>query len=466
MQRFARYVWLVLASFPALLSAQGYGVYELSPCTFGRGGAAVASPCPDASAIFFNPAGLADLKGGHVSAGVTFIKVNGGFTDDAFGQNTSLDDPLIPVPEVYASYQPRPKLGLGLGFFAPYGLQTKWPTDFEGRFAGYNNIIHTYYVQPTAAYQVSKQLSLGVGLDIVHGSVELHQRIDLSTTPVPGFPPGTTFGAFGIPYQTDFADATLTASKTAFGGHFGAIFKVNDRISLGARYLMKVNLNYSGTASFTSVPTNLTIPATITIPGIGTIPAGTPLDGFLASLGLFTAPNGPLQPQTVTATLPNPDMFVAGIAVKPTANLMVLVDYQWTHWGSFQTLTLNFTPTTALNQVLYESYQNTSGIRFGADWTQSQHLNLRAGYLYHQGAAPDQTVTPLLPEGPRNEVSAGLSYKFSPAMSLDLAYQYIRQDDRRGRTIETPNVPPTTALNSGLYTFSASLFGVALAFAF
>jgi long-chain fatty acid transport protein len=144
----------------------------------------------------------------------------------------------------------------------------------------------------------------------------------------------------------------------------------------------------------------------------------------------------------------------------------VLVDYQWTHWSTFQTLTLNFTPTTALNQVLYESYQNTSGIRFGADWTQSQHLNLRAGYLHHQGAAPDQTVTPLLPEGARNEVSAGLSYKFSPAMSLDLAYQYIRQDDRRGRTIETPNVPPTTALNSGLYTFNAHLFGVALAFAF
>jgi long-subunit fatty acid transport protein len=90
----------------------------------------------------------------------------------------------------------------------------------------------------------------------------------------------------------------------------------------------------------------------------------------------------------------------------------------------------------------------------------------RGGYLWHQGAAPPQTVTPLLPEGARNEVTAGFSMKMGKQLTADVAYQYIRQDDRRGRTRETPNLVPTVALNNGLYTFSAHLFGVSLAFTF
>jgi len=50
--------------------------------------------------------------------------------------------------------------------------------------------------------------------------------------------------------------------------------------------------------------------------------------------------------------------------------------------------------------------------------------------------------------------------------TASLAYQYIHQDDRRGRTRDTPNVPPTTALNNGLYTFNGHLFGASLAVAF
>src|SRR6266513_125199 len=184
MQRLARYVWLMTAALPMVLGAQGFGIYEQNTCTMGRGGTAAAAPCADGSAIFFNPAGLAGLKGGHASAGVTLIHVMGGFTDDLFQQTTDLKDPLLVVPQVYVSYGLTPDLGVGIGLFAPYGLETKWPLSFDGRFAGYDNIIKTYYVQPTVAYQVTPWLSLGGGLDIVHGSVELHQRLDLSQTPL------------------------------------------------------------------------------------------------------------------------------------------------------------------------------------------------------------------------------------------------------------------------------------------
>jgi len=475
MQRLSRYAWLIVVACPTVLAAQGFGVYEQNTCSMARGGAAAAAPCADGSAIFFNPAGLAGLKGGHVTLGTTLIKVQGGFTDDLFLHSTDLDDPLLYVPQAYVTYAVTPKVGVGVGLFAPYGLETRWPLSFDGRFSGYDNIIHTFYVQPTAAYQVTPWLKLGGGLDIVHGTVELHQRIDLSQTPliVGGVNYGT-FGQFGIAPGTDFADADLSASKTNVGGHFGAIAKATERLTIGVHYLMKVNLNYAGTGQFTQVLTNIVTPADITIPTSPTpttIPAGTNLDQLigaptsLGGLGVFS-PGGLLAGQAVTASIPNPDMLVAGAAFKATDNVTLLADYQWTHWSTFDTLRLTFSPNILLNQKLSQSYKTTSGFRFGAEWAQSANVTLRGGYLHHGGAAPAQTVTPLLPEGQRNEFSAGASLKLASHLSADLAYLFIRQDDRRGRTRQPGvGVDPLT-LNNGLYTFSAHLFGVSLAFTF
>src|SRR5437899_947395 len=405
MRRSVRYALVLFAGCPALLGAQGFGIYEQGACSMGRAGTGVAAPCSDGSAIFFNPAGLAGLKGGRATIGATLLDVEGGFTDDILQQETRLDDPFLAIPQLYVAYGVTPKLGVGIGLFAPYGLETKWPLSFDGRFSGYDNIIHTFYVQPTVAYQVTPRLKLGGGLDIVHGTVELHQRIDLSQTPliVGGVNYGT-FGQFGIAPGTDFADANLSASKTNVGGHFGAIAQATERLTIGVHYLMKVNLNYAGTGQFTQVPTGIVTPADITIPTSPTpttIPAGTNLDQLigaptsLGGLGVFS-PGGLLAGQAVTASIPNPDMLVAGVAFKATDDVTLLADYQWTNWGTFDTLRLTFSPNPLLNQNLSQSYESTSGFRFGAEWAQSANVTLRGGYLHHGGAAPAQTVTPLL----------------------------------------------------------------------
>ncbi|OLE74188.1 MAG: hypothetical protein AUG74_03785 [Bacteroidetes bacterium 13_1_20CM_4_60_6] len=76
-------------------------------------------------------------------------------------------------------------------------------------------------------------------------------------------------------------------------------------------------------------------------------------------------------------------------------------------------------------------------------------------------------MTPLLPEGNRNEFTAGATVNLSRGLTADLAYQFIRQNDRRGRTREALfNQPATTGLNNGLYNFHAHLFGVSLGYAF
>jgi long-chain fatty acid transport protein len=470
MRRYTLFVLCVLAGLPAALRAQGFGIYELGSCGMGRAGTGVATPCPDGSAIFFNPAGLAGLTGWHVSLGGTMIKAFGTYTKDTTLAKLDLTNPWIPVPHVYLSYGATPKLGVGIGLFAPYGLETRWPLSFDGRFSGFDNIIRNLYIQPTAAYQLSPAVSIGAGLDIVYGHVELNQRLDLSqqVIPVPGLPPGTTFAQFGIAPGTDFASSHLEASQTQVtGAHFGVIVKVNDQLSFGGRYLMKAKIDYTGTATFTQVPTGVIVPVTVTV-GTFTIPAGTSIDALLASppLSVFT---NLLPTQTVTTSITNPEQLVLGVSYKVRSDLTLSGDYQLTFWGKrFTQLPIIFSNPGTPSLVLNTSYNNSSDFRFGAEWVKDAKLKLRAGYLYNTAAAPASTVTPLLPEGPRNEVTAGAGVALAPRWSVDFAYQFIKQDDRRGRTRELSNATTAQllALNNGLYSFSAHLFGASLAYSF
>src|SRR2546426_7229415 len=78
MGRSAGYALFVFAGFPALLGAQGFGIYEQGTCSMGRAGTGVAAPCADGSAMFFNPAGLAGVKGAHLTVGATLLDVGAG----------------------------------------------------------------------------------------------------------------------------------------------------------------------------------------------------------------------------------------------------------------------------------------------------------------------------------------------------------------------------------------------------
>src|SRR3989454_1115615 len=483
MRACVRYALVLCAGVPTLLSAQGFGIYEQGTCAMGRAGTGVAAPCSDGSAMFFNPAGLAGLTGAHATIGVTLIDIQGGFTDDVFQQHTELDDPLIGVPQLYISYGATSKLAVGVGLFAPYGLETRWPMTFDGRFAGYKNFLRSIYIQPTLAYQVTPRLSLGGGLDIVLGKVELNQHLDLADAPVPlpGLPLGTTFSQFGIAPGTDFVNAHLEATKTTVGAHFGAIFKATDRLSFGANFLTQAKFDYSGTATFAQVQTGLILPAAVSI-GALTIPAGCPIDDLLSTptlacstsptpfgLNLFDPSTGAFRTQPVTTTIKNPSQLALGLAYKLPNGWTLLGDYQLTWWSQFDELDITFPQDASglLSRKLFEHYQNTSGFRFGAEWAKSAKWTLRGGYLHHDGAAPAETVTPLLPEGQRNEFTAGATVKLAKSLTADLAYQFVRQGDRRGRTREPIfNQVPTTGLNNGLYTLHAHLFGVSLGYAF
>jgi long-chain fatty acid transport protein len=463
MRRFS--VWLTvgacagLATAPRTAAAQGYGVYEHGTCAMGRAGTGVASPCPDGSTIFFNPAGLALMTQQMISAGGTLIIPSGGFENENTGVKTDLNDRIYPVPHLYYQRRINDRLAAGFGMFVPYGLETDWPEDFEGRFLGFKSVVQGIYFQPTLAAKLTDRISVGAGLDIVPLHVELHQHADLSTVALPPpAPPGATFANLGIPPETDFASAKVTGNGWNIGANFGIMWQATDRLSFGARYMTRQKIEIDdGTVSFNQLPTGITL-------ALGNpfgVPAGTPLDAILAPRFLDDSLLGT---QSGSTRLTMPDQFTVGTAFQVTSKIKVLFDYQRVNWKVFDELVLQF--ERAGTRTIVESYRASNGFRLGGEYAWSPTTTIRGGVLTHSAAAPDQTVTPNLPEGKRSEITLGFGTRLTNALRVDLAYQYIDQADRRGRTTDGGMAVPTTAVNNGLYTFSAHLIGATLALAF
>ena len=443
---------LAVGLIPAALGAQGFGVYELSTCTMARGGAVAANPCGDGSAVFFNPAGLTALSGTHVSAGLTTISPSGGFTDDIFLQRTDMTSQTFLVPNIFATRRINEKLAVGIGLFVPYGLGTKWPTTFAGRFDGYDTEVKTYYIQPTVAYQVTPRLSLGLGVAYVHASVALHQRLDLSTFSAGG---GITLGQLGIPTGTDFANADMSATGTGIAFNGGITFKVSDQLTLGGHFMTKKTIGFSGTAHFQQIATGIVLP-----PGNPITGSTLPIDGFLQIQGVF-ANNGPLPPSTpATTNVVLPDQGSIGLDYKFNDKWHVSGDFQEVVWGWFQQLQVNFSNAATPPLVANEYYRDSYGFRLGTEYQYSPRFAFRAGYVYNTAAAPDETVTPRLPEGARNSFIIGAGAKLGGGLQADASIMYLRQNDRRGRISET------STLNTGLYTFKAVLLGAGLSYSF
>ncbi|MGH7471427.1 MAG: OmpP1/FadL family transporter [Longimicrobiales bacterium] len=446
-------VALLALLWAARLPAQGVSVFAHGGCALARAGTGTADPCRGGSSVFYNPAALA-VQPGAASVGLLTVFTHSQFAYDSSGARVDSDHPTGWVPSAWFAARAG-RLGFGLGFWAPYGLSTAWPRSFEGRFVGYDNSLVGLYIQPTLAVElVPDRFAVGAGLTFVQGSVRIRRRVDLATTNVPG----TTlpFSALGIPKGTDFVDADLDVDDFAVTFNAGVHVKASDRWWLGVRYLHAAHLDLSGSSRFTQIPTGVLLP-----PGnpLG-LPAGTPLDAVLATQ---FAPGGVLSDQRLQTEITLPNQLVAGVRFQAASNIRLLLDYQWTRWSHFAEAQLDF--TRAPTDTLFLDFRNTSTIRLGADYDVNERWIVRAGGLYNDAASPVSAVTPLLAEGQRVTVAAGIGYRVSDRFSADAGLEAVFQEDRPGSV--RPRVSRSQSSDSlavGVYSGSAFVLGLTMSY--
>jgi long-chain fatty acid transport protein len=460
--RFAAVILAAALAAPlgAPLSAQGFGVSEIGACAVARGYAATATPCQDASTIYWNPAAATSLSGWSFSGGVSSIALKGRFTQDTTGRSWNSNAPTAYVPNVFLNYHaPSSQLAWGIGVYVPYGLTSQWPADFPGSIEASKASISTFYVQPNVAWQINPVWSVGGGPIVGHSSVQLIQGLDLSQQVT--FPGGPTFAQLGVAAGTDFAQATLKGSATAYGAQVGVQGRFSDGIAIGARYLTPLEFTYSNaTVAFTQVPTGLIVGGDVQSPFL----KGTPIDQLVAPQ--FAA-GGLLVDQAVSTKIVHPAQLQAGISYSGYQNWLLEADYAWEGWRRFASLPLTFA-NPALDKTLIEDYNNTSAIRLGAEYTEhgsgwTNGVKLRAGFVGVASAAPPETVTPLLPEQDRSYGTFGIGLPLMSRWAIDATYAHIWTPGARGRIVERTSESQTAAqLNTGVYNLSANIFSLTL----
>ncbi|HEY7235360.1 MAG TPA: outer membrane protein transport protein [Gemmatimonadaceae bacterium] len=467
-------VLMVLSTASATARAQGFGLNEISTCGLGRGYAAVATGCHDASAIYWNPAAVTTLSGWSWSVGGAIIALNGKFVQDTTFKTFDADVSPAFVPHGFVNYHdPSSKWAFGGGVYVPYGLTSQWHTDFPGRFEAQKASLQTIYIQPNVAYQINSNWSVGGGPIIGHSSVELIQAIDLSQQALPITVGGQTitFAALGIAQRTEFATARLKGDAWGYGLHIGVQGKLSPDWTVGARYMTQISYKYDDAdATFTQVATNLIIPAAIPNPAN---PAGPPIVGAGAqvdTLSLLKAafgPGGPLSSQKVSTKINHPAQFQVGFAYTGFQNWELEADYALIAYSSFKNLPITFSNPNTPSAVLIEEYNNSSALRLGAEYKFANTWHVRGGFSGVAAAAPDATVTPLLPEQDRANYSLGFTTPAWHGFVVDGGYVLVTTPGRRGRIVERTAESQTAAqLNTGKYSLGANIFALGVKSAF
>src|SRR5688572_12115887 len=116
------------------LFALGIRIPDRDAFATARGNAFVAT-ADNASAIYYNPAGLIQLPHPEVRVGFYGLVPSQDFTSGAGTfQN---DKSVIVVPDFYCALPiDDTPLAIGLGVYAPFGLKQEWPDDAPFRTVG------------------------------------------------------------------------------------------------------------------------------------------------------------------------------------------------------------------------------------------------------------------------------------------------------------------------------------------
>jgi len=462
-----------LALLPASTWAQGFGLNEIGTCAEARGFANTGAPCHDASSIYWNPAATPSLPGFSIYGGASAIRLMGGFRQDTTGHQYNSNVPVVVPPAVFVNFSnmigPN-KYALGFGFYVPYGLISQWRDDFPGRFASSRASINTYYLQPNLAIEIIPSvLSIGGGPVIGISSIRLDQALDLSTFPVPGAPPGTTFGQLGIAPGTEAGTVTLkSANEVAPGFNVGVHANLLPSLQIGARYLSHLVFDYkNGTASFRQVETGLVLAGNNPLG----LPGGTPVDGVLAPS--FSG-SGPFTNQGVATKITHPYQFQVGLGYTGLPQTTISVDYALVGWSEFQSLPIVFQgPAAANSQTILANYTNSWSIRSGLEHVFGDPVVGfigRLGFSYAKTPVPRDAVVPLLPDMNRFNYSAGIGYPLSKHTAIDLSYIHVGTEGRRGlivqRTTTVNNNLNYTQLDDGFYTLAANVVSLSLKLGF
>ena len=391
------------------------------------GGTGVALAA-DPTAIWYNPAGLADLSGTSLlidAAGITFQP-----TFQRAGMDPESDQayPLVQsktptqfVPLLVGTWSPIPgKLTLAMGFQPPAGMGTHiYPADGPQRYS----LIEVHRSQVNygfwAGYKLHRWVSIGAGL----GGVLFETDQEFAATAFPG--PGLSESPeFDIP-------VTLEAHQDFIPILTGGLQVTPPSLpgfSLGASYRPSINIDAPGILNFAGIEEKIKLHSSL------------------------------------------PSITRLGAAYK-TQKYTAALDFVLEDWGKHDSVTLDILDGQLLGDErssisLDRSYKPGYSLRLGGSREISKNISLLAGSFYETNSIPDETLDVGSIDSEKIGASLGGAYSFS-RYRLSLALSHVALMEREvtnSQSVQTVGFDTTepTVLGNGTYNGTYNVVSMSL----
>ncbi|BCX48867.1 long-chain fatty acid transporter [Haloferula helveola] len=390
---------------PSTILGAGFQLQERSARGLGRAFSGEAAIADDASVLASNPAAILLVPGDTaISVGVSLVSAK----IDVSGTYTPPASPAVPaigrdvgndsaVPYLYLTRRLNENLSVGFGSFTTFGLITNYPTGFSARTLADHSELKTVNLNPSIAWRFHPQWSVGAGFNALHAEGKLTATLP-STLPT----------------------LDLAGDDWGYGFNVGLLFELNDTTRFGLHYRSEVDLTLSGRA-------------------VSVVP-------------FFNGPG------TVDLTLP--DSFELSAYHEFNDRWAIHGDVVWTGWSDFDQLRPVVTGSPVQPPVTQENWTDAWRLSLGTTWKATERLTIRGGIAYDESPVEDHYRTLRIPDSDRIWLSLGISYRFHPCWTLDVAYTHLFIDSIR--------INETTASGtfSGVAGGDADLFALGLSGSF
>ncbi len=410
--------------------ASGYQVLLQGNRTTGMGNLGTAM-FRDASSLFFNPGAMAFMDHNGALVGFNPIFASNAYWDSQTPNSSytaETDNPMGTPFHAYVVWGPdESNFKFGLGAFTPFGSGVNWGNEWAGRDLLNELTLRAIQIQPTVAYKIGENFSIGAGLDVTIGSVSLMRTLLLE---------GRTSGS-------DYEEGSVTLdgkAQTSFGFNIGVLFKASENLDVGLNYRSEVNMQVEGGDTEFVVPGSLS--------------------GFFPE-------------NTFNASLPLPSVITAGLTYHVSENFELGAQFDWVGWSAYESLDIEFEQTNDFltNTSSPRNYDDSWVAHLGGEYRFENNLQLRAGAYYDVTPVQDGYMTAETPDNNRIGITGGLGYGVGN-FQLDLSFLYIHSSEREQTTqqaIDAGTYDPNTGSRDvlpGTYRLNALIPGVSIGYKF
>lgn len=398
----------ITLSLTCLLATSAFGSGFLIPEQGAKAASmacAFAATADDPSAIFYNPAGIAQQRKMAAYSGTTLINFTNEFNGDpsspvTAGEEAKYNRHTFNIPNMYAVVPFGNNFTFGIGVFAAFGLRTDWQDPFAGRYISKDADLKSTSVNPVIAWQTDDgRFAVGGGVEYRRARVILNaNRMALN------------------PFNGRIVDVANTRLASEYGDDIGfnagILFKPTDRFRIGVSYRSDMDIDLEGDAEITPIPTGNA--------------------QFDAVIRAQLPPNQP-----INTTLPFPSIAIVGVAFSPNEEWDLEFDIMRTGWDRFKALAVNFETTPAASFVRPQNWENSNSYRFGVNHNATENWDVRFGAVYDENPQPVEGVGPLLPDSDRIGGSIGAGFHAGPfVVDGSLLVLHFKDRDTQGRNPE------------------------------